>query len=158
MVAFPAAEDAMHHIATVIYPTAPAPTTAELIAAVTGEFPDARVGESGDGLAIRLDDGVIYAELDEATPEQLEGAPERVDEAYVASLVGPADEGDEGSERKREASTVAEREDAELLLHLEGDFEDPADVIGLLEVFLRVRPDAKATGADGGLLPVSKRR
>ena len=45
-----------------------------------------------------------------------------------------------------------------MMVHLEGNFSDPADVIGLLEVLLEASPEARAVGAGGEDIPLPKPR
>ncbi|TNF25419.1 MAG: hypothetical protein EP329_23095 [Deltaproteobacteria bacterium] len=155
----------MHHIATVIYPTPPAPTTSALCDLIRASFPDARLVEVDDGIDVMLDSGRLFVEVDDRSPESLEPGravfappepnrdwPDDVDAADLFPEEAPPVE---GRRRDRTDGTVsAAFDEAARYLHLEGDFADPADVIGLLEVLLRARVDATVTDASGDPLPV----
>ena len=158
----------MHHIATVIFPSAPAPSTSALAALLRTAFPEARVAEVEDGLDVALDAGHLFIEVDDRTPEALDATGRSVsppdpsmtwpDDADARELFG--DDAPAPHERPAvdpgDAEASARFAEATRYLHLGGDFEDPADVISLLEVLLRAAPDAQATDASGAPLPLRR--
>ncbi|PKN58973.1 MAG: hypothetical protein CVU56_03250 [Deltaproteobacteria bacterium HGW-Deltaproteobacteria-14] len=154
----------MHHIATVIYPTPPAPTTSALCDLIQASFPDARLAEVEDGIDVQLDNGRLFVEIDDRTVEALDDEghaiappepnrdwPDDVDASELTPDAAPLLEGRHLD--RSDGSVTAVFGEATRYVHLEGDFADPADVIGLLEVLLRAREDATATDASGDPLP-----
>jgi|GEM_PF-3455191 len=155
----------MHHIATVIYPTPPAPTTSALCDLIRASFPDARLVEVDDGIDVTIDAGRLFIEVDDRSPESLEDVgralappdpsldwPEDLDASELAPDEAPHLEGRRPD--RSDGTAAAAFIEATRYVHLEGDFADPADVIGLLEVLLRAREDATVTDANGDPLPV----
>ena len=154
----------MHHIATVIYPTSPAPTTSALCDLILASFPEARLVEVEDGIEVQLDNGRLFVEVDDRTVEALDGDglavappepnsdwPDDVDASELTPDEAPLLEGRHLDHS--DGTVTAVFREATRYVHLEGDFADPADVIGLLEVLLRAREDATATDASGDPLP-----
>lgn len=153
----------MHHIATVIYPTRPAPTTSALCDLILASFPDAVLAEVDDGIYATLDTGRLFVEIDDRRPESLDPAalaapdlnrdwPDDVDAAELVPDEAPHAEGRRPD--WTDGTVSAAFDEAARYVHLEGDFADPADIIGLLEVLLRAREDATVTDANGDPLPV----
>jgi len=155
----------MHHIATVIYPTPPAPTTSALCDLIRSSFPEARLVEVEDGIDVRMEAGRLFVEVDHRSVEALDGegrpvAPldanvEWPDDAENSQLLP-----DESPHPEGRVADLSDGPDAAVFreatryLHVGGDFADPADVIGLLEVLLRARADATVTDASGAPLPM----
>jgi len=158
----------MHHIATVIYPSPPAPTTSALCDLIRGAFPEARIVEVEDGLEVAIEAGRMFVEIDDRAPESLDADGRPIappdpsaswpDDAEAHELFGEDEVAPETGRRADagDATTAARFAEATRYVHLEGDFGDPTDVISLIEVFLRATPDAAATDAAGEPLPLAR--
>jgi len=145
----------MHHIATIIYPNAPAPELDDLRELILSEFEDAEVVEVDDGFELTLEGGTLFLEV-QLPEESLDDLDEDDEDDEDDGLEG-LEELDEDDEREVVDLNLEEESDDErdpyaaaaMILHLEGDFDDPAEVIGVLEVLLSAGVGAMAVDGEG---------
>lgn len=169
----------MHHIATIIFSTSPTPSVDDLMELVASEFPDAEVNEAEDGFEIGLDESTLYVEVevpdaasvrtidddDEADDDEDAAYDEEADEEDALDEDADPDEiGADDEDEDGGGAVLGDDEDDEddevaggavtMMLHFEGDFEDLADVIGVLEVIVASADGITVVDADGEPFPL----
>ena len=166
----------MHHIATIIFTSSPTPSVDDLMDLVTSEFPDAECNEADDGFEIGLDEGTLYVEVevpDGTAARTIDDDDDDDDDAYEADddeygddddLEEEEDEDEEDEEGGGGGGVgVADDDDDEddasdgkvtLMLHFEGEFDDLADVIGVLEVIVASADGTTVIDAEGEPFPL----